>query len=110
MHVLCPENRQDLSSFEEKDSNSFHKFHADTPPYEPNYPLVPHQDDVPLVDLCSGFVSAGRDPEPGIGKANESVVDYNDVKPHQRVPTAGKGVQTAYGRHVILLEETSQDR
>eukprot|EP00076_Gallus_gallus_P007110 XP_003640831.1 spermatogenesis-associated protein 48 [Gallus gallus] len=110
--IRGPENRHDFASFEEKDSNSFLKFHPDTPPFGPNYPLFPHRDDVPLVDPCSGFVSVGGDAElqPGVGKVIESLVDYSDVKPHQRVPTAGKGVRTAHRRHMILLEETSQDR
>ncbi|XP_021243984.1 uncharacterized protein C7orf72 homolog isoform X2 [Numida meleagris] len=110
--VRGPENRHDFASFEEKDSNSFLKFHPDTPPFGPNYPLFPHRDDVPLVDPCSGFVSAGGDAElqPGVGKAIESLVDYSDVKPHQRVPTVGKGARTTHRRHMILLEETSQDR
>ncbi|POI24105.1 hypothetical protein CIB84_012146 [Bambusicola thoracicus] len=36
-----PENRHDFASFEEKDSNSFLKFHPDTPPFGPYYPLFP---------------------------------------------------------------------
>ncbi|KAI6075407.1 hypothetical protein LUU34_01357400 [Aix galericulata] len=107
-----PENRHDFASFEEKDSNSFLKFHPHTPPVGPNYPSFPHRDDVPLVDPCSGFVSAGGDADlqPHVGRTIESLVDYSDVKPQQRVPIAGKGARTAHRRHMILQEETSQDR
>ncbi|XP_066848685.1 protein SPMIP7 isoform X1 [Anser cygnoides] len=110
--VRGPENRHGFASFEEKDSNSFLKFHPHAPPVGPNYPLFPHRDDVPLVDPCSGFVSAGGDADlqPHTGRAIESLVDYSDVKPQQRVPIAGKGAQTAHRRHMILQEETSQDR
>ncbi|KAM9200244.1 protein SPMIP7 [Mergus octosetaceus] len=110
--VRGPENRHDFASFEEKDSNSFLKFHPHTPPFGPNYPLFPHRDNVPLVDPCSGFVSAGGDADlqPHVGRAIESMVDYSDVKPQQRVPIAGKGARTAHRRHMILQEETSQDR
>uniref|UniRef100_A0A8C3PH95 Uncharacterized protein n=1 Tax=Calidris pygmaea TaxID=425635 RepID=A0A8C3PH95_9CHAR len=110
--VRGPENRHDFASFEEKNSNSFLKFHPFTPPVGPNYPLFPHRDDVPLVDPCSGFVSPGADADlqPNVGRAIESLVDYSDVKPHQRIPIAGKGGQAAHRRQMILLEETSQNR
>ncbi|NXG37665.1 SPT48 protein, partial [Dromaius novaehollandiae] len=110
--VRGSEDRHDFASFEEKDSNSFLKFHLYTSPGELNYPLFPHRDYVSLVDPCSGFVSPGADAElqPNIGRAIESLVDYSDVKPHQRVPISGKRGQTAHRRQMILLEEISQDR
>ncbi|NXQ83958.1 SPT48 protein, partial [Nyctibius grandis] len=110
--VRGPENRHDFASFEEKNSNSFLKFNPFTPPEGPNYPLFPHRYDVPLVDPCSGFVSPGADAvlHPNVGRAIESLVDYSDVKPHQRVPITGKTDQTAHRRQMILLEETSQNR
>ncbi|XP_062424478.1 LOW QUALITY PROTEIN: protein SPMIP7 [Rhea pennata] len=110
--VRGPEDRHDFTSFEEKDSNSFLKFNPYTSPGEPNYPLFPHRDDMSLVDPCSGFVSPGADAElqPNTGRAIESLVDYSDVKPHQRVPISGKRGQVAHRRQMIFLEETSQDR
>nr|XP_009680203.1 PREDICTED: uncharacterized protein C7orf72 homolog [Struthio camelus australis] len=110
--VKGPENRHDFASFEEKDSNSFLKFNPYTAAGEVNYPLFPHRDDVPLVDPCSGFVSPGADADlqPNTGRAIESLVDYSDVKPHQRVPISEKRGQTAHRRQMILLEESSQDR
>ncbi|NXP07987.1 SPT48 protein, partial [Thinocorus orbignyianus] len=110
--VRGPENRHDFASFEEKNSNSFLKFHPFTPPEGPNYPLFPHRDDVPLVDPCSSFVSPGADADlqPKVGRAIESLVDYSDVKPHQRIPISGKGGQAAHRRQMVLLEETSQNR
>ncbi|XP_054049147.1 spermatogenesis-associated protein 48 [Rissa tridactyla] len=106
-----PENRHDFASFEEKTSNSFLKFNPFTPPVGPNYPLFPHRDDVPLADPCSGFVSPGADADlqPNVGRAIESLVDYSDVKPHQRIPITEKRGQTAHRRQMILLEETSQN-
>lgn len=106
-----PENRHDFASFEEKTSNSFLKFNPFTPPAGPNYPLFPHRDDVPLADPCSGFVSPGADADlqPNVGRAIESLVDYSDVKPHQRIPITEKRGQTAHRRQMILLEETSQN-
>ncbi|XP_015709838.1 spermatogenesis-associated protein 48 [Coturnix japonica] len=110
--VRGPENRHDFASFEEKGSNSFLKFNPDTPPFRPNYSLFPHRDDVPLIDPCSGFVSAGADADlrPGVGKFIESLADYSDVKPQQRVPTVGNGARAVHKRHMILQEEISQDR
>ncbi|NXA40452.1 SPT48 protein, partial [Eudromia elegans] len=110
--VRGPENRHDFASFEEKDSESFLKFNPYTCAGEPNYPLFPHRDDVSLVDPCSGFVSPGADAElqPYVGRAIESLVDYSDVKPHQRVPASGERGQAAHRRRLILLEETSRDR
>ncbi|NXT19930.1 SPT48 protein, partial [Syrrhaptes paradoxus] len=110
--VRGPENRHDFASFEEKNSNSFLKFNPFTPPGGPNYPLFPHRDDVPLVDPCSGFVSAGADADlqPGVGRAIESLVDYSDVKPHQSIPITPKRGPTAHKRQMVLLEETSQNR
>ncbi|GAB0183266.1 spermatogenesis-associated protein 48 [Grus japonensis] len=110
--VRGPENRHGFASFEEKNSNSFLKFNPFTPPEGSHYPLFPHRDDVPLVDPCSGFVSPGADAvlQPNVGRAVESLVDYSDVKPHQRVPITGKRDQTAHRRQMILLEETSQNR
>ncbi|NWX12770.1 SPT48 protein, partial [Aegotheles bennettii] len=106
--VRGPENRHGFASFEKKKSNSFLKFS----PVGPSYPLFPHRIDVPLVDPCSGFVSPGADAalQPGVGRAIESLVDYSDVKPQQRIPISGKRGQTAHRRHTILLEETSQNR
>ncbi|KFQ64908.1 Uncharacterized protein C7orf72, partial [Phaethon lepturus] len=110
--VRCPENRHSFASFEEKNSNSFLKFNPFTPPVGPNYPLFPHRDDVPLVDPCSGFVSSGADADlqPNVGRTIESLVDYSDVKPHQRIPITGQKGQTAHRRPMILLEEISQNR
>ncbi|NXU23107.1 SPT48 protein, partial [Thalassarche chlororhynchos] len=110
--VRGPENRHGFASFEEKNSNSSLKFNPFTSPVELNYPLFPHRDDVPLVDPCSGFVSPGEDAylQPNVGRAIESLVDYSDWKPHQRVPITGKRGQPAHRRQMILLEETSQDR
>lgn len=110
--VRGPENRHDFASFEEKNSNSFLKFNPLTPPEGPNYLLFPHRDDVPLVDPCSGFVSAGADADlqPNVGRAIESLVDYSDVKPHQRVPITARSGLTVHKRHMVLLEETNQDR
>ncbi|NWJ05136.1 SPT48 protein, partial [Crypturellus undulatus] len=110
--VRGPENRHDFASFEEKDSKSFLKFNPYTCAGEPNYPLFPHRDDVSLVDPCSGFVSPGADAElqPYSGRAIESLVDYSDVKPHQRVPASGERGQAAHRRRLIFLEETNWDR
>ncbi|KAM6135260.1 protein SPMIP7 [Pterocles gutturalis] len=110
--VRGPENRHDFASFEKKNSNSFLKFNPFTPPVGPNYPLFPHRDDVPLVDPCSGFVSAGADADlqPSVGRAIESLVDYSDVKSHQSIPITEKRGPTAHRRQMILLEETSQNR
>ncbi|KAK4826035.1 hypothetical protein QYF61_003934 [Mycteria americana] len=110
--VRGPENRHGFASFEEKNSNSFLKFNPVISPVEPNYPLFPHRDDVPLVDPCLGFVSpgAGADLQPNVGRAIESLVDYSDWKPHQWVPITGKRGQPAHRRQMTLLEETSQDR
>ncbi|KAM6276183.1 LOW QUALITY PROTEIN: protein SPMIP7 [Spheniscus humboldti] len=110
--VRGPENRHGFASFEERNGNSFLKFNPFTSLVEPNYPLFPHRDDVPLVDPCSGFVSPGADADlqPNVGRAVESLVYYSDWKPHQQVPIAGKRGQPPHRRQMILLEETSQDR
>lgn len=95
-----------------RNGNSFLKFNPFTSLVEPNYPLFPHRDDVPLVDPCSGFVSPGADADlqPNVGRAVESLVYYSDWKPHQQVPITGKRGQPPHRRQMILLEETSQDR
>ncbi|KAM6089491.1 LOW QUALITY PROTEIN: protein SPMIP7 [Chlamydotis macqueenii] len=110
--VRGPENRYDFASFEEKNSHSFLKFNQFTPPVGLNYPLFPHRGGVPLVDPCLGFVSPGADADlqPSVGRAMESLVDYSDVKPHQRVPITRKRGQPACRRPMILLEENSGDR
>ncbi|XP_006136438.1 protein SPMIP7 [Pelodiscus sinensis] len=110
--VRGPEDKHDFASFQEKDSNSFLKFNPYSPPVGPDYPLFPHRDDVPLADPCSGFMSSGADADlqPYCGRAIESLVDYSDVKPHQRVPVPEKTAQTVHRRQVALLEEVSQDR
>ncbi|XP_065686585.1 protein SPMIP7 [Patagioenas fasciata] len=110
--VRGPENKHNFTSLELKNSNSFLKFNPLAPAEGPNYPLFPHRDDVPLVDPCSGFVSAGADADlqPNVGRAIESLVDYSDVKPHQRVPITARNGLTTNKRHMVLLEETNQDR
>ncbi|KAM9302539.1 protein SPMIP7 [Morus bassanus] len=107
-----PESRHGFASFEEKTGNSFLKFNPFTSPAEPDYPLFPHQDDVPLVEPCSSLVSpaADADLKPRVGRAVECLVDCSDWKPHQRVPITGERSQPAHRRQMILLEETSQDR
>ncbi|KAM9643125.1 LOW QUALITY PROTEIN: protein SPMIP7 [Morphnus guianensis] len=110
--VRGPENRHGFASFEEKNSNSFLKFNPFTPPVGPNYTLLPHWDNVPLVNPCSGFVSPGADADlqPNVGRAIESLLDYSGVKPHQWVPITGKRCQPAHRRQMIFLEKTGQDR
>uniref|UniRef100_A0A674IHD7 Uncharacterized protein n=1 Tax=Terrapene triunguis TaxID=2587831 RepID=A0A674IHD7_9SAUR len=110
--VRGPDDKHDFASFQEKDSNSFLKFNPYSPPVGPDYPLFPHRDNVPLADPCSGFMSPGADADlqPCCGRTIESLVDYSDVKPHQRVPLPEKTAQTTHTRHVVLLEEVSQDR
>ncbi|XP_039382691.1 spermatogenesis-associated protein 48 isoform X1 [Mauremys reevesii] len=110
--VRGPDDKHDFASFQEKDSNSFLKFNPYSPPVGPDYPLFPHRDNVPLADPCSGFMSPGADADlqPCCGRTIDSLVDYSDVKPHQRVPLPKKTAQTAHTRHVVLLEEVSQDR
>lgn len=110
--VRCPENRHGFASFEEKTSNYFLKFNPFTLPVGPNYTLVLHWDNVPLVNPCSGFVSPGADADlqPSVGRAIESLVDYSGVKPHQWVLITGKRCQPAHRRQMIFLEKTSQDR
>ncbi|CAM2105885.1 unnamed protein product [Caretta caretta] len=110
--VRGPDDKHDFASFQEKDSNSFLKFNPYSPPVGPDYPLFPHRDNVPLADPCSGFMSPGADADlqPCCGRTIESLVDYSDVKPHQRVPIPEKSAQTSHTRHVVLLEEVSQDR
>ncbi|NXG65264.1 SPT48 protein, partial [Hemiprocne comata] len=107
-----PQNIHGFASFEKKNSNSFVKFNPFPAPGWPNCPLFPHRIDVPLVDPCSSFVSPGADADlqPSVGRAIESLVDYSDVKPHQRIPISGKKGQTAHRRQMILLEETNQNR
>ncbi|XP_067406512.1 protein SPMIP7 [Emydura macquarii macquarii] len=110
--VRGPDDKHDFASFQEKDSSSFLKFNPYNPPVGPDYPLFPHRDDVPLADPCSGFMSPGADADlqPYCGRTIESLVDYSDVKPHQRVPIPEKSAQTAHRRHMVLLEEVGQDR
>uniref|UniRef100_A0A8C0GFB4 Uncharacterized protein n=1 Tax=Chelonoidis abingdonii TaxID=106734 RepID=A0A8C0GFB4_CHEAB len=110
--VRGPDDKHDFASFQEKDSNSFLKFNPYSPPVGPDYPLFPHRDNVPLADPCSGFMSPGADADlqPCCGRTIDSLVDYSDVKPHQRVPLPKKTAQTAHTRHVVLLKEVSQDR
>ncbi|NXT36028.1 SPT48 protein, partial [Pelecanoides urinatrix] len=110
--VRGPENRHGFASFEEKNSNSFLKFNPFTSPVKLNYPLFPHQDVLPFVNPCSGFVSPGADAylQPNVGRAVEFLVDYSDWKPHQWVPITGKRGHSAHRRQMILLKETRQDR
>ncbi|XP_019373923.1 PREDICTED: uncharacterized protein C7orf72 homolog [Gavialis gangeticus] len=110
--VRGPDDRHDFDSFQQKDSKSFLKFNPYTPAGGPDYPLFPHRDNVPLVDPCSGFISAGANAllQPNCGRTIDSLVDYSDVKPHQRVPAPEKTPQAAHRRHMILLEEMNQDR
>ncbi|NXU48897.1 SPT48 protein, partial [Turnix velox] len=110
--VRGPERKHNFPSFEEKSGSSFLKFNPLTPPEGPNFPLFPHRDDVPLLDPCSGLMSPGADADlqPNIGRAIENLVDYSDVKPHQRIPIAGKRDRTDHRRQMILLEEIRPNR
>ncbi|KFU85703.1 Uncharacterized protein C7orf72, partial [Chaetura pelagica] len=107
-----PQNRCGFPSKAKKSSNSHFHFNQFPIPGWPNCPLFPHRIDVPLVDPCSGFVSPGADADlkPNVGRVIESLVDYSDVKPHQRIPITGQRGPTAHKRHMILLQETSQNR
>ncbi|KAB0375994.1 hypothetical protein FD755_012637 [Muntiacus reevesi] len=120
------EDRHDYGRMEKKCSPTFLKFHPYPPsvlpdyhlhypyppPYGPDYPLFPLRDDVPLHDVCSGFLSPGGDAElkPGVGRTIPSLVDFSDVKPQNRVPRPDTGFQTTLKRKTILLEELKQDR
>lgn len=93
-----------------ENSKYFLKFYLFTPPGGANYPLFPHQDVVPLIDPCSGFVSPAADAEqqPSVGRATESLVDYGDRKPHQCPHHRGESPPCLPTGD--LLEETSQER
>nr|XP_014683890.2 spermatogenesis-associated protein 48 [Equus asinus] len=120
------EDRHDYGRIEKKCNPTFLKFHPYPPsvlpdyhlhhpyppPYGPDYPLFPLQDDVPLGDSCSGFLSPGGDADlkPGVGRTIPSLVDFSDVKPQHRVPRPDTGFQTTLKRQKILLEELKQDR
>ncbi|XP_030300526.1 spermatogenesis-associated protein 48 [Calypte anna] len=106
------QNSHGFANFEKKTSPPFPGLMPSLAPVWPNCPLFPHRIDVPLVDPCSGFVSAGADAalQPNVGRAIESLVDYSDVKPHQRVPITGKRGPKAHRKQMILLEETNQNR
>uniref|UniRef100_A0A663MV53 Uncharacterized protein n=1 Tax=Athene cunicularia TaxID=194338 RepID=A0A663MV53_ATHCN len=62
------------------------KLNPFTPPVGLNYPLFPHQDDGPLVDPCSGFMSpgVGADLQRNVGRPIESLVEYSDVPSHRK--------------------------
>nr|XP_008508275.1 PREDICTED: uncharacterized protein C7orf72-like [Equus przewalskii] len=120
------EDRHDYGRIEKKCNPTFLKFHPYPPsvlpdyhlhhpyppPYGPDYPLFPLQDDVPLGDSCSGFLSPGGDADlkPGVGRTIPSLMDFSDVKPQHRVPRPDTGFQTTLKRQKILLEELKQDR
>ncbi|XP_040209253.1 spermatogenesis-associated protein 48 [Rana temporaria] len=59
-----------------------------TSPAMSGYCLNPLRDDVPLLDPCSGFMSAGADADlrPGTGKSIPCLADQSDVKPGNSDP------------------------
>ncbi|KAM6178291.1 protein SPMIP7 [Rhynchocyon petersi] len=120
------EDRHDYGRFEKKYNPSFLKFHPlppsvlpdchlyypYPPPYEPNYPLFPLRDDVPLSDPCSQFLSPGGDADlnPGVGRTIPSLVDFSNRKPQHCIPRQNVGLNKTMKRQTILLEELQQDR
>ncbi|XP_072268204.1 protein SPMIP7 isoform X2 [Pyxicephalus adspersus] len=69
--------------------NPFIKYNPySTSPDMSGYCLNPLRDDMPLVDPCSGFMSAGADADlrPGTGRKIPCLVDRTDVKPGHNDP------------------------
>lgn len=76
-----------------------------TGPDLPGYSLSPLRDDVPLLDPCSGFMSAGADADlrTGSGRSIPCLADESDVKPVHSDPW-GQSMRcktTPLGRNVI---------
>ncbi|XP_054551790.1 spermatogenesis-associated protein 48 isoform X2 [Talpa occidentalis] len=94
------------------DLPDYHLHYPYPPPYGPHYPLFPLRDDVPLGDVCSGFMSPGGDADlkPGFGRTIPNLVDFSDVKPQHRVPRPDSGFQATLKRQKNILEELKQDR
>ncbi|XP_018413550.1 PREDICTED: uncharacterized protein C7orf72 homolog [Nanorana parkeri] len=88
-----PAVRPSMPSFQDPSNVTTHypfiKYNPhSTSPDMPGYCLNPHRDDVPLIDPCSGFMSAGADADlrPGTGKTIPCLADQIDVKPLHNDP------------------------
>ncbi|XP_051840298.1 spermatogenesis-associated protein 48 [Antechinus flavipes] len=119
------EDRHIFSSFEEKDSRAFLKFHPYPSPGQPDYhlycpyppppgkdfALFPHRKEMSLGDPCSGFISAGGDANllPGVGKSIPNLANYIDVKPQQQIPLTEKGLKKEIKKRTTLLEEINEN-
>ncbi|XP_043920761.1 spermatogenesis-associated protein 48 isoform X3 [Protopterus annectens] len=90
-----PEDRYDFASFQDRNNRAFIKC---TPPIIPLHvegPLVaPLRDDVPLIDPCSGFMSAGGDADLQPGGRRISPMVEKGLKPNETIPNAPGRAQT----------------
>lgn len=112
--VRGPEDRHYFTSFQDKKNNAFLKSHPFVSPEDKNYPLVPHRDDVPIINTFSGFLSPGAVTE--INQQNKyhrtsgPLGDGQDVQHPQGVSDLHKSSQMAYGKPSWSSYQQSQDR
>ncbi|XP_007895658.2 spermatogenesis-associated protein 48 [Callorhinchus milii] len=110
--VRGPEDRHYFTSFLDQRQAAFTRWSPFAEAPDDNYPLAPLRRDVPLVDPCSGFVSAGADADLETGvKAIPSLVDLSgDVRPNHRAPNPAGRSQTPPNFPSFLEYETADDK
>ncbi|XP_072364970.1 protein SPMIP7 isoform X1 [Scyliorhinus torazame] len=62
-YVRGPEDRHFFTSFQEQDNAAFARWSPDSSAPDDLYPLAPHRHEVQLLDISSGFKSAGHSAE-----------------------------------------------
>ncbi|KAJ6657808.1 hypothetical protein lerEdw1_001858 [Lerista edwardsae] len=112
--VRGPEDRHYFTSFQDRNSNAFLKSHPFVSPEDKNFPLVPHRDDVPIINTFSGFLSPGAaveiDQQNKYRRTAKPLGDGQDVQHPQGVPDLHESSQTAYRRPSLSFYQQSQDR
>ncbi|XP_061446408.1 protein SPMIP7 [Rhineura floridana] len=112
--VRGPKDRHYFSSFHSKYSNAFLKSNPFIPPEDKSYPLAPHRDDLPVINLCSGFMSPGArseaDQQIMYNKTIDPLGNGRDRQPPQWAPIPHRTAQIADKRLSLLLKEVNQDQ
>ncbi|XP_015212662.1 protein SPMIP7 isoform X3 [Lepisosteus oculatus] len=103
-----PENRYDFASFQERDSPSFIKFNPFSK--EENYPLAPLRDDVPIIDPCSGHLSAGAEADLMIDGRSNFIQNGCDPTRPNAVVDMSERPQTPPIRPSALTADLSSDK
>ncbi|XP_066487417.1 protein SPMIP7 [Tiliqua scincoides] len=107
--VRGPEDKHYFISFQDKHSNAFLKCNPSVSPEDKSYPLVPHRNDVPVINTFTGLLSPGAAAEVRYHKTSEPLRHGQDEQQPQGIPDQSESAQIAYIRP-SLLDQQSQNR